>query len=156
MQAFNWPAIASRVTVDGVIAVVDGAAVAAGRFADDPEALAAQRADDASVDHDNPLEEVFEDQLLCADLIVLNKADLMSGRRAHAGCERDQGRRAARGQGRGNDGGQLDAKVLLGSARQPRRTSRPVPPITMPRASTITTTSTPSLSTSRPSTPPKG
>jgi len=78
VKAFNWPEIASRVTVDGVIAVVDGAAVAAGRFADDPEALAKQRAEDASLDHDNPLEEVFEDQLLCADLVVLNKADLMS------------------------------------------------------------------------------
>ena len=78
MKAFNWPEIASRVTVDGVIAVVDGAAVAAGRFADDPEAIARQRAEDASLDHDNPLEEVYEDQLLCADLVILNKADLMS------------------------------------------------------------------------------
>jgi cobalamin biosynthesis protein CobW len=78
VQAFNWPAIASRVTVDGVIAVVDGAAVAAGRFADDPGALAAQRVEDASIEHENPLEEVYEDQLLCADLIVLNKTDLMS------------------------------------------------------------------------------
>ena len=78
VQAFNWPEIASRVTVDGVIAVVDGAAVAAGRFADDPEAVSRQRAADNSLDHDNPLEEVFEDQLLCADLVVLNKADLMS------------------------------------------------------------------------------
>jgi cobalamin biosynthesis protein CobW len=78
VQAFNWPAISSRVTVDGVIAVVDGAAVAAGRFADDPEALAAQRGGDASIDHDNPLEEVYEDQLLCADLIVLNKTDLLN------------------------------------------------------------------------------
>jgi cobalamin biosynthesis protein CobW len=78
VQAFNWPAIASRVTVDGVIAVVDGAAVADGRFADDPEALTRQRMDDTAIDHDNPLEEVYEDQLLCADLIVLNKTDLMS------------------------------------------------------------------------------
>ncbi|MFI5000119.1 MAG: cobalamin biosynthesis protein CobW [Reyranellales bacterium] len=78
VKAFNWPEIASRVTVDGVIAVVDGAAVAAGRFADDPVAVAQQRAEDSSLDHDNPLEEVFEDQLLCADLVVLNKADLMS------------------------------------------------------------------------------
>ena len=77
LQAFNWPAIASRVTVDGVIAVIDGPAVA-GRFATDPEALARQRTGDASLDHDNPLEEVYEDQLLCADLIVLNKADLMT------------------------------------------------------------------------------
>src|SRR6202166_696362 len=78
VKAFNWPEIASRVTVDGVIAVVDGAAVAAGRFADDPEAIARQRAEDSSLDHDNPLEEVFEDQLLCADLVILNKSDLMS------------------------------------------------------------------------------
>ncbi|MTD94753.1 cobalamin biosynthesis protein CobW [Hyphomicrobium sp. xq] len=78
VQAFNWPAIASRVTVDGVITVVDGAAVAAGRFADDPAALKAQQAADPSLDHDNPLEEVYEDQLLCADLIVLNKADLLT------------------------------------------------------------------------------
>jgi cobalamin biosynthesis protein CobW len=78
VRAFNWPEIASRVTVDGVVAVVDGAAVAAGRFADDPEAIARQRAADESLDHDNPLEEVYEDQLLCADLVVLNKADLMS------------------------------------------------------------------------------
>ncbi|RDJ25127.1 cobalamin biosynthesis protein CobW [Bosea caraganae] len=84
VSAFNWPAIRSRVTVDGVIAVVDGPAVAEGQFADDPEALATQRAQDASVDHDNPLEEVFEDQILCADLILLNKSDLVDA----AGRER--------------------------------------------------------------------
>ncbi|GGG28793.1 cobalamin biosynthesis protein CobW [Chelatococcus composti] len=77
VRAFNWPDIRSRVTVDGVIAVVDGPAVASGAFAEDPEALEAQRAADTSVDHENPLEEVFEDQLLCADLIILNKTDQM-------------------------------------------------------------------------------
>jgi cobalamin biosynthesis protein CobW len=80
VKAFDWPAIRARLTVDGVVAVVDGAAVAAGRFADDPAKLAAQRAADGSVDHDNPLEEVYEDQLLCADLIVLNKTDLLDAR----------------------------------------------------------------------------
>ncbi|WP_460447884.1 cobalamin biosynthesis protein CobW [Alsobacter sp. SYSU BS001988] len=77
VKAFDWPPIRSRLTVDGVIAVVDGAAVAAGRFADDPAKLLAQREQDGAVDHDNPLEEVYEDQLLCADLVVLNKADLL-------------------------------------------------------------------------------
>ncbi len=78
LKAFNWPSIRSRVTVDGVIAVIDGPAVSAGRFADDPVAVARQRAEDASVDHDNPLAEVFEDQLNAADLVVLNKTDLMT------------------------------------------------------------------------------
>ena len=77
VQAFAWPGVKSRTTVDGVIAVVDGAAVAAGRFADDEAALAAQRAADPNLDHDNPLEELFEDQLACADLVLLNKADLL-------------------------------------------------------------------------------
>ncbi|MBV9971561.1 MAG: cobalamin biosynthesis protein CobW [Xanthobacteraceae bacterium] len=77
VQAFHWPAIKSRVTVDGVIAVVDGAALAEGRVAADLAALARQRAADASLDHDDPVEEVFEDQLACADLVVLTKRDLI-------------------------------------------------------------------------------
>src|SRR5215207_9761714 len=79
VRAFNWPDIRSKVTVDGVVAVVDGPAVASGAFAEDPGALEAQRSADSSVDHENPLEEVFEDQLLCADMILLNKTDLMDG-----------------------------------------------------------------------------
>ena len=77
VQAFHWPAIRSRVTVDGVVAVVDGAALADGRVAADLAALAAQRAADQSLDHDDPVEEVFEDQIACADLVVLNKRDLV-------------------------------------------------------------------------------
>jgi cobalamin biosynthesis protein CobW len=79
LKAFGWPEIRTRVTVDGVIAVVDGPAVAAGRFADDPAEVARQRAEDPSVDHENPLSEVYEDQLRCADVVVLNKADLLDG-----------------------------------------------------------------------------
>ncbi len=78
VAAFNWPEVKTRVTVDGVITVIDAAAVAAGRFADDEEALAAQRAADPSFEHDNPVEEVFSDQIMAADLIVLNKSDLLS------------------------------------------------------------------------------
>ncbi|MDR7027448.1 cobalamin biosynthesis protein CobW [Rhizobium rosettiformans] len=77
VAAFNWPDIRTRVTVDGVVTVVDSAAVAAGRFADDHDAVAAQRAKDDNLDHESPIEELFEDQLTCADLIVLNKTDLL-------------------------------------------------------------------------------
>ncbi len=116
VKAFDWPAIRARLTVDGVVAVVDGAAVAAGRFADDPEKLAAQRAADASVDHDNPLEEVYEDQLLCADLIVVNKADLLD-EAALAAVRRDIGQAVPRAvKVVATRDGRLDPAVLLGLA----------------------------------------
>lgn len=77
VKAFQWPDIRTRATVDGVIALIDADAVAAGRFATDEVALAAARAADPNLDHDSPLEELFEDQLACADMVVLNKTDLV-------------------------------------------------------------------------------
>lgn len=77
VKAFDWPEIRAKLTVDGVIAVIDGKAVAEGRFVDDPDAVARERAETQTIDHENPLEEVFEDQLACADLIILNKTDLL-------------------------------------------------------------------------------
>jgi len=77
VKAFNWPEIRNRVTVDGVIAVVDGPAVLDGRFASDPAAVAAQRRGDAALGHDSPLEELLEEQLACADLVLVNKAALL-------------------------------------------------------------------------------
>jgi cobalamin biosynthesis protein CobW len=77
VQAFHWPAIKSRVSVDGVVVVVDGAALADGRVARDLNALAQQRISDTALAHDDPIEEVFEDQIACADLVVLNKRDLI-------------------------------------------------------------------------------
>jgi cobalamin biosynthesis protein CobW len=75
VKAFTWPEVRTRVTVDGVVAVVDAEAVALGRFAADPEALARMRVADPNLDHESPLEELFEEQLLCADMVVINKLD---------------------------------------------------------------------------------
>jgi cobalamin biosynthesis protein CobW len=81
VRAFNWPEIRTRVTVDGVVAVVDGPATAEGRFAHDEDAVAAQRATDRGpglgIDHDTPIAELFEDQLACADMVVVSKTDRM-------------------------------------------------------------------------------
>jgi len=77
LKAFDWPEIRSRITVDGVIALADAEAVAAGRFAPDPVAVEAQRAADEIVYHETPLSEVFEDQIACADIVLLTKADLV-------------------------------------------------------------------------------
>ncbi|WIY25617.1 cobalamin biosynthesis protein CobW [Parasedimentitalea psychrophila] len=76
LKAFDWPAIRSRITVDGVITLADAEAVAKGQFAPDLKAVQAQREADDSIDHDTPLSEVFEDQIACADIILLSKADL--------------------------------------------------------------------------------
>jgi len=76
LKAFDWPDIRSKITVDGVIALADAEAVAAGRFAPDVAAVDAQRAADESIDHETPLSEVFEDQISCADIILLTKPDL--------------------------------------------------------------------------------
>ncbi|HUO55639.1 MAG TPA: cobalamin biosynthesis protein CobW [Rhodoblastus sp.] len=116
VKAFDWPEIRAKLTVDGVIAVVDAAAVAEGRFADDEEKLKAQKALDPSLDHDNPLEEVYEDQLLCADLILLNKADLIDATtleraRAEIAAVANRATRIVP-----TREGKLDVEVLLGLA----------------------------------------
>lgn len=76
LKAFDWPDIRSKITVDGVIALADAEAVAAGRFAPNVAAVDAQRLADESIDHETPLSEVFEDQISCADIILLTKPDL--------------------------------------------------------------------------------
>ena len=76
LKAFDWPDIRSKITVDGVIALADAEAVADGRFAPNIAAVEAQRDADESLDHETPLSEVFEDQISCADIILLTKTDL--------------------------------------------------------------------------------
>ena len=78
VRAFNWPEISTQVTVDGVVTVVDGKAVTEGRFAHNVEAVDAQRKMDENLDHETPLSELFDDQVACADMIVVNKTDLLS------------------------------------------------------------------------------
>jgi cobalamin biosynthesis protein CobW len=113
LKAFAWPEVKARITVDGVVTVIDAAAVAAGRFADDPEAVAAARAADPSLDHDNPLEELFADQIACADLIIVNKADLLNGEGGDIDTVLAQYRRAGVKTVNATHG-QLDPALVLG------------------------------------------
>ena len=84
VRAFNWPGISTKVTVDGVVTVVDGRAVQDGQFAHNVAAVDAQRAQDENLDHETPLSELFEDQVACADMIVVNKTDLLNAAEAEA------------------------------------------------------------------------
>ena len=114
VKAFTWPAVRNRVTIDGVVTVVDAAAVAEGRVASDEAKLAEQRARDLSLEHDNPVEELFEDQLRCADLIVVSKTDLVDAvalARVEAAIAEDR-RPQARTIGVAN--GVIPAEILLG------------------------------------------
>ena len=78
LQALNWPAIRSRVHVNGVVTLTDGAALAAGSPVGDPEALERQRRDDPSLDHLTAVEDLFKDQLDAADLVLISRADRLS------------------------------------------------------------------------------
>ncbi len=116
LKAFDWPPVRARLTVDGVIAVVDGRAVADGQFASDPEKLLAERARQTGEDHDEPIEEVFEDQVQAADLVILNKIDLLDDAE-RAAVEADIGKvlpRAVRIVP--SSGGRVDPAVLIGLA----------------------------------------
>ena len=78
VQAFNWPDIKQHCTVDAVITVIDGPAVAAGRFANDADKVQAQRLADESLNHDPDLQELLDDQLSAADLVLVSKSDLLN------------------------------------------------------------------------------
>ena len=77
IQAFRWPAIRNSATVDGVVTVVDCFALATGNLVGDIDALESQRQADPNLEHETPIEELFEDQLACADLVLLTKTDLV-------------------------------------------------------------------------------
>ena len=78
VQAFNWPEIKQHCTVDSVITVIDGPAVADGRIAHNPEQVAEQRQDDENLDHDPSLQELLEDQLGSADMVIISKSDMVT------------------------------------------------------------------------------
>ena len=117
VQAFQWPALRNTFTVDAVVTVVDAPAVAAGRFAEDPVAVDAQRRADENLDHDSPLAELFEDQLATADLVVLHKTDGMDAAaiaqvEAIVRAETPAGVKLVHAQH-----GRIDPDLLLGLAR---------------------------------------
>ena len=95
VRAFGWPEIRNRLTVDSVIAVVDGEVAAEknrGRAPRMPGAIGTDdlrsingsdaardlTAEEESSQHDLPVDELFEDQLACADMVVVSKSDLIS------------------------------------------------------------------------------
>ena len=80
LAAFAWPEIRTRTRVHGVVAVVDGEALAAGSVVADPRALEAQRLADPSLDHASAIEDLFEEQLETADLVLVSRSDSLDSK----------------------------------------------------------------------------
>ncbi|MCD8446803.1 cobalamin biosynthesis protein CobW [Tenacibaculum finnmarkense] len=76
VKAVNWPDLKPHITIDAVITVVDAVGIATGEICD-RERVQAQRLADDSLDHETPIEELFLDQLVCADLVLVSKRDLV-------------------------------------------------------------------------------
>jgi len=118
VRAFQWPQISTRVTVDGVVTVVDGKAVAEGRFAANLAAVDAQRRADDNLDHETPLSELFEDQIAAADMIVVNKSDLLSADESQALAEKLETQARAGVHVVRSEMGRLPVKIVLGQGAQ--------------------------------------
>lgn len=149
LKAFDWPDIRSRITVDGVIAVADAEAVGAGRFAPNLAAVDAQRAADDSIDHETPLSEVFEDQISCADIVLLTKPDLAGPEglaTARAVIEAEAPRKLPVVE---VAEGVVDPRVILGIEPRPKTTCTRAPAITTARPTMTTTISKASWSSCR-------
>ena len=84
VQAFRWPEIRTRTRVTGVVTVVDGEALAQGHVVGDPAAIEAQRLADPSLDHLSAIEDLFDDQLVAADLVLISRADCLQAEQIEA------------------------------------------------------------------------
>ncbi len=114
VKAFRWPEIRNAATVDAVITVVDCEAVAAGTFASNPEAVEEERKADPNLEHETPLQELFEDQLACADLVVLNKTDLVNPQQQAEVVELIKKELSRTVKIVQSDGGKLSPDILMG------------------------------------------
>ena len=114
LTAFDWPSIRSRITVDGVVTLADAEAVAEGRFATNVAAVDAQREADESISHDTPLSELFEDQLACADIVLLTKVDLVEAEALNTARQTIENRSARQVPVLEVKNGEVDPRVILG------------------------------------------
>ena len=118
LQAFQWPEIRHRTRVSGVVTVVDGEALARGELVGDLNLLMQQRADDPSLDHDDSIDELFDEQLEQADLVLITRADRLSTEQQQLAAQTLEQRRHFPGvMSLPIRHGQVDPQLLLGLSR---------------------------------------
>ena len=116
LQALEWPAIRRRVHVNGVVTVVDGEALSGGSPVGDPEALERQRQEDHSLDHLTAIEDLFEDQLEAADLVLISRSDRLQPSQLNGVLEGIQPRLRPGAGTLAISQGQVDPALVLGLA----------------------------------------
>ena len=114
LQALEWPAIRRRVHVNGVVTVVDGEALSGGSPVGDPEALERQRQEDQSLDHLTAIEDLFEDQLEAADLVLISRSDRLQPSQLNSVLEGIQPRLRPGAGTLAISQGQVDPALVLG------------------------------------------
>ena len=117
VQAFRWPEIRTRTRVTGVVTVVDGEALAQGHVVGDAAAIEAQRLADPSLDHLSAIEDLFDDQLMAADLVLISRADCLEAEQIAALQAQLTGRLRAGVTVLPMARGQVPAALLLGLDR---------------------------------------
>lgn len=117
LAAFAWPEIRTRTLVNGVVAVVDGECLANGSVVADPEALEAQRQADPSLDHASAIEELFDEQLEVADLVLVSRADCLTPSQIESVASKLQSKIRAGTPVLPMQRGRIDPELVLGLAR---------------------------------------
>ena len=118
LQAFQWPEIRHRTRVSGVVTVVDGEALARGEVVADVNLLEQQRADDPSLDHDDSIDELFDEQLEQADLVLISRADRLSDEQQRLAAQQLESRAHFPGvMSLPISHGRVDPELLLGLSR---------------------------------------
>ena len=114
LQALDWPAVRSRVHINGVVTLVDAEALVAGSPVGDAAALDRQRQQDPSLDHLTAIDELFHDQLASADLVLISRADCVDSSALLRLCDQLSGQVRTGTTTLPISHGQIDPTVVLG------------------------------------------
>ena len=78
LKALNWPEIRSSVYLDTVIGIVNGESMLNNSPIDDLKQITDQYDKTKIIEHNSSIDELFEEQLEVADVILISRADLLT------------------------------------------------------------------------------
>ncbi len=78
IQALNWPEIRSSIYLDVVVCIVNGESMINGLPINDLNKITKQYNDIDRIDHNVPIEELFEEQLEVSDIVLVSRSDILN------------------------------------------------------------------------------